>query len=167
MTMLIFSTEASAGHVIHMNAFEGYLPLPLVVDDELLTSHGVFQPAEGTRSMLAGFLACVQIFPCMADCIARHRSLRQRQRRELPLSEEETAQELAWVEQARQEADARMQALPSYLKDPTWDGTGDSDWRAVAGMHRANIWVTETSLKFTLVVHFLTGLTAARICRRT
>jgi hypothetical protein len=134
-----------------MNGFEGFAPLPLDIDDELITAQGVFEPVPGSYSSLTGFLAVVQLFPCMADCIARHRSLRQRQFRGHPLTSDEAAKELAWIASTRAACEAGMDSLPAYLKDPTWDGHGDDDWLAITAMQRANVWVTDSSLKFILV----------------
>jgi hypothetical protein len=144
-------TEASAGHPIHLNTFEGLSALPMEVDDEVLTVQGAFSQPSGTGSALSGFIGCVELFPYMAECIARQRRHRYRASQGDGFSAEDVRREQAWIDQTRGFVDAKMERLPRYLRDPSWVGPGDETTSAVIGMQRANILVTEASVHFALV----------------
>lgn len=146
---LTFSTEASAGCPIHLNEFEGLAPIPLPVDDEMLTTQGAFPAREGEPCSLLGFIGVVQIFAPMGECLARQRRVRHRLTKNDPLTPIELEVEKAWIERVRRESADRMDALPRYLRDPEWVGVDEPG--AVLGMQRANILVTEASLQFVLV----------------
>lgn len=136
--------------MIHLNDYEGLPPLPLAVDDELITPQGAFpQPAGGT-SYMAGFNGCIQLFPLLAECIVRTRRLQGRQR-DGPLPPEEVDAELAWEQRVRQQLRVMMADLPPELGDnPPPQDDMDPDRAAIIGMQRANILVTEASLRIAL-----------------
>ena len=121
------------------------------VDDEVLTVQGAFSQPSGTGSALSGFIGCVELFPYMAECIARQRRHRYRTAQGDLLSAEEVDREQRWIDQTRGFVDAKMERLPRYLRDPAWVGPGDETTNAVIGMQRANILVTEASAHFALV----------------
>ncbi|RSH88652.1 hypothetical protein EHS25_002879 [Saitozyma podzolica] len=150
-------TEASGGNMIHLNDFEGLAPLPSSVDDEYITSQGSFPQPLQKPSYMTGYVACVQLFPVMADCIVRHRQLKQRLKRARPLSDAEVMLEKAWVREARVEVDRLMSDLPSALQlgDGSPRPTGDPVEDAVFGMQRANLLITEASVKFSLFDYWL------------
>ena len=144
-------TEASAGQPIHLNTFEGLSALPMEVDDEVLTVQGAFTQPSGVGSALAGFNGCVELFPYMAECIARQRRHRYRTSQGDLFSPEEVDREQRWIHQTRGFVDAKMERLPRYLRDPAWIPPADETATAVLGMQRANILVTEASVHFALV----------------
>jgi hypothetical protein len=157
--------------MIHLNDFEGLAPLPSSVDDEYITSQGSFPQPLQKPSYMTGYVACVQLFPVMADCIVRHRQLKQRLKRARPLSDAEVMLEKAWVREARVEVDRLMSDLPSALQlgDGSPRPTGDPVEDAVFGMQRANLLITEASVKFSLVSGSpcLKALTTVRLLART
>lgn len=156
--------------MIHLNEFEGLAPLPSSVDDEYITSQGSFPQPLQKPSYMTGYVACVQLFPVMADCIVRHRRLKQRLKRARPLSDAEVMLEKAWVQEARIEVDRLMSDLPPALQlgDGSPRPTGDPVEDAVFGMQRANLLITEASVKFSLVSGSprLKALTTVRLLAR-
>ncbi|GMK57856.1 hypothetical protein CspeluHIS016_0406900 [Cutaneotrichosporon spelunceum] len=144
-------TEACAGNMIHLNEFEGLPSLPLVVDDELITPRGAFAQA-GSVSYMAGFNGCVQLFPLLAEVVVRSKRLA---RRREPLSAGEVERELAWEADLRATLDGMVAALPPQLRAGWVDGDVEADVEssrdAIVGMQRANIFVTESSLRICLL----------------
>jgi hypothetical protein len=145
-------TEACAGNMIHLNDFEGLPPLPLVVDDELITSRGAFDQASGTISYMTGFNGCVQLFPLLAQVIIRSKRLAIRRREGRHLSPEEVEVELAWEAELRRTLDEMIASLPPQLRAEWLEG-GDAEPSrdAILGMQRANIFVTDASLRICLL----------------
>lgn len=144
-------TEAAAGDAIHINAdYEGLPPLPLTVDDELITSAGSFPQPAGKMSNMTGFVCVVQLWPILSQCIVRHRRLTLRQRHGRVLEPAEAEAEREWVQNARADVDVIRQSVPSQLLEGTYDGEDDTA-RAVWGMQRANFIITEASVRFALV----------------
>lgn len=144
-------TEAAAGNMIHLNDFEGLPALPLAVDDELITPQGAFTQPQGSSSYMAGFNGCVQLFPLLADCIVRTRRLQLRRRNAIPLSAEEEEQELTWESGVRDQLNSMMANLPPELgPNPPEPNEQNPDRDAILGMQRANILVTEASLRIAL-----------------
>ncbi|BEI86643.1 hypothetical protein CcaverHIS002_0609300 [Cutaneotrichosporon cavernicola] len=145
-------TEACAGNMVHLNDFEGLPSLPLVVDDELITPRGAFEQASGTVSYMAGFNGCVQLFPLLAQVIVRSKRLAIRQRQGRLLSPEEVEGELSWEADLRATLDGMIAALPPQLRAEWIDnGDAESSYDAILGMQRANIFVTESSLRICLL----------------
>ncbi|KAK1923431.1 hypothetical protein DB88DRAFT_510988 [Papiliotrema laurentii] len=144
------ATEASAGQPIHLNTFEGFPPIPLPVDDEILTIQGSF-PSNASLSSALGFIAITQIFPHQGECIARQRRYRHRMSIGEPYSPLEVQVEKEWIERSKDELARKMESLPRALRDPDWVEDGSEERRAVLGMQRANILVTEASVQFTLL----------------
>lgn len=139
--------------MIHLNDFEGLPPLPLVVDDELITTRGAFEQQPGSISYMAGFNGCVQLFPLMAEVIVRSRRLAIRQREGRPLTADEVERELSWEADLRQSLDRMMSALPMQLRAEWLEGGDHSEQGtdAILGMQRANIFVTDVTLRICLV----------------
>jgi len=121
------------------------------VDDEVLTVQGAFSQPSGSGSALSGFNGCVELFPYMAECIAKQRRYRYRTTQGDYFSAEEVDREQRWIDETRGFVDAKMERLPRYLRDPTWVAPADETASAVLGMQRANILVTEASVHFALV----------------
>lgn len=138
--------------MIHLNDFEGLPPLPLVVDDELITSRGAFEHASGTISYMAGFNGCVQLFPLLAEVIVRSKRLAMRRREGRSLTSAEVEGELEWEADLRRTLDGMIAALPPQLRAEWLEG-GDAEpsRNAILGMQRANIFVTDASLRICLV----------------
>lgn len=158
--------------MIHLNDFEGLPPLPLVVDDELITSRGAFDQASGTISYMTGFNGCVQLFPLLAQVIIRSKRLAVRRREGRHLSPEEVEVELAWEAELRRTLDGMIASLPPQLRAEWLEG-GDAEPSrdAILGMQRANIFVTDASLRICLVCPALvpsltrhSSTTSPRLC---
>lgn len=148
--------------MIHLNDFEGLPPLPLVVDDELITARGAFDQQPGTISYMMGFHGCVQLFPLLAEVLVRSRRLAVRQREDRPLTTEEVDVELAWEKDLRQSMDGIIAALPPQLRADWLKGgptSSDQSHDAILGMQRANIFVTDVSLRICLVGHVRRNVT--------
>jgi hypothetical protein len=120
------------------------------VDDEILTIQGSF-PSNASLSSALGFIAITQIFPHQGECIARQRRYRHRMSIGEPYSPLEVQVEKEWIERSKDELARKMESLPRALRDPDWVEDGSEERRAVLGMQRANILVTEASVQFTLV----------------
>ncbi|WVQ96918.1 hypothetical protein IAU59_004026 [Kwoniella sp. CBS 9459] len=147
------ATEACAGHIIHLHAFEGFTPFPLATDDEFITTQGVFPQPTSTLSYFAGFVACVRVFPLIADCVRRQRQLKWRNRENRPCTVEEVQAERNWIADVKKEITEQMMSLPAplYRAVPSPD-VDDSDpaMRAIIGMQRANMIITEVLLRIVL-----------------
>lgn len=140
--------------MIHLNDFEGLPPLPLVADDELITPRGAFEQQPGTISYMAGFNGCVQLFPLLAEVIVRSRRLAIRQREGRPLTADEVEAELAWEAELRRSLDGIITALPLQLRADWLEGgdhASEQGTDAILGMQRANIFVTDVTLRICLV----------------
>lgn len=149
---LTHSTEASAGHMIHLNSFEGQPSFPDQVDDEYITSQGAFPQPAGTTSYIVGLVACVRLFPILSEVITRSRSFRAKNRLGRFLSSNEVTSELDWIQRANGEVDGIMAGLPDVLRMGwTVDETLDEVRLAVMGMQRANMAITAVSIRFALV----------------
>lgn len=68
-----------------------------------------------------------------------------------PYSPMEIQVEKEWIERSKEELQRKIESLPRALRDPDWVEEGSEERRAVLGMQRANILVTEASVQFTLV----------------
>ncbi|OCF30526.1 hypothetical protein I317_03296 [Kwoniella heveanensis CBS 569] len=147
------ATEACAGHIIHLHAFEGFTPFPLATDDEFITTQGVFPQPTTTLSYLAGFVACVRVFPLIADCVRRQRQLKWRNRENRPCSPEEVQAERTWIADVKREITDQMMTLPAPLYRPVSSPDVDDSnpaMRAIIGMQRANMVITEVLLRIVL-----------------
>ncbi|WVF71047.1 hypothetical protein IAT40_005844 [Kwoniella sp. CBS 6097] len=148
------ATEACAGSIIHLHAFEGFTAFPLATDDEFITTQGVFPQPTTTLSYLAGFVSCVRVFPLIADCVRRQRQLKWRNRENRPCTAEEVQAERTWIADVKREITEQMMSLPAplYRAVPSPD-VDDSNpaMRAIIGMQRANMIITEVLLR--IVMH--------------
>lgn len=138
--------------MIHLNDYDGLPPLPLPVDDELITAAGAFPQPEPYTSYMSGFNACVQLFPVLASCMVRHRRLQLRLRAGGVLQDDEVDAEMRWADETRHDLDALMNGLPAELAGTlSYPGAGDDAVRdAILGMQRANILITEASVRIAL-----------------
>jgi hypothetical protein len=133
---------------IHLQSYEGLPPYPLEIDDELITTQGYFDQPAGETSYMTGFKRCVSLFPIMAECLVRHRSLMHRQQ---PLMLDERAAESEWIQRAGEDVDDIIDSLPPVLRKVNPIDERDEERNGVFGMQRANLLVTAASVRFVLV----------------
>lgn len=99
-------TGACSGGMIHLQDYDGFAPLPDAIDDDYITKQGIFRQPAASTCTLAGFIACVQLFPIIADCLTRHRRYRRSIASGKPPSSDEVEKEQLWGDQARSRSDA-------------------------------------------------------------
>lgn len=104
---------------------------------------------------MAGFNGCVQLFPILARCIVRHRRLRLRLDAGGDRPDgDELFKEMNFAQQMQNELDAHMDQLQVELKvHPSGPERPDDVLEAILAMQRANILVTEASVRIALVSH--------------
>ena len=122
-----------------LNDFQGVCPLPEAVDDEYITSQGIFPQPPGITSVLVGFVSISQVFHIISECFFHHRCIQCGLR----------TTDLNWTADADRRLHAVLHTLPPALLDPA-SLSGEDD-RRVFGMQRANILITAAIAKFALV----------------
>lgn len=75
-----------------------------------------------------------------------------------PYSALEISVEKEWIARCKDELARKMDSLPRALRDPDWVEEGSEERKAVLGMQRANILVTEASVQFSLVRRYSPSL---------
>ena len=123
-----------------INDFQGVPSLPEPVDDEFITSQGMFPQPPGRTSVLAGFVAISRVFKIISECFFHTRCI---QNGGLLTTTQE------WTTQEEDKLHAVLRELPAAIQDPANKGSGDL--REVFGMQRANILITAAIAKFALV----------------
>lgn len=131
-------TRAIPGFPMLLNDFQGVCPLPEAVDDEYITSQGIFPQPHGVTSVLVGFVSISQVFHIISECFFHHRCIQCGLR----------TTDLAWTADADRRLHAVLHTLPPALLDPA-SLSGEDD-RRVFGMQRANILITAAIAKFAL-----------------
>jgi hypothetical protein len=116
---------------------------------------------------MQGFGACIRQFPLLEEPITRQRTLLYRRRRGQHMSNIEMEAELRWIETSLRELEQIMEGLPDILK-LGWalDEPMDDIRLAVMGMQRANLAITEVSIRFALVSLKWDTTDFSRITRR-
>jgi hypothetical protein len=97
---------------------------------------------------MTGFTRCVSLFPIMAECLIRQRSLATRN---LPLADEERKEAIEWIEKSVLEVETIVEDLPPVLHRSSTVEEGDDERMGVFGMQRANLLITTASVRFVLV----------------
>ncbi|BEI94878.1 uncharacterized protein CcaverHIS019_0704590 [Cutaneotrichosporon cavernicola] len=131
-------TRAIPGNPMLINDFQGVCSYPEAIDDDFITSQGMFpQPAHKT-SLLAGFVAVSKLFRILSECFFHHRCA---------LSELQTIT-TAWTVVAEERVHALLRELPSAIQDPPSVPLEAN--RQVFATQRANILITVAIVKFAL-----------------
>lgn len=121
-----------------VNDFQGVCSYPEAIDDDFITSQGMFpQPAHKT-SLLAGFVAVSKLFRILSECFFHHRCILS----ELPTINTE------WTVAAEERVHALLRDLPSAIQDPPSVPLEAN--RQVFATQRANILITVAIVKFAL-----------------
>ncbi len=138
-----------------MQDFEGVPDLPAAVDDDFITTQGMFPQPASRPSTMMGFVAVTKLFRIMSECLYRHRMIKHRPYGVGRNAGDEFEETMDWIEAANVRIANIFDELPEVLRGskPLTDGSsglGD-DERAVFGMQRANVIITIASIKFALV----------------
>ena len=138
-TVADFRTRAIPGMPMLINDFQGTCSLPEPIDDEFITSQGMFpQPASRT-SVLAGFVCLSRIFKILCECFFHHRCLATGLR----------TVGMEWSIEAEDKLHEILREMPLAIKDPSMSQV--ASMRGVFAMQRANILITAAITKFALV----------------
>lgn len=147
-----------------MQDFEGVPDLPAAVDDDFITTQGMFPQPASRPSTMTGFVAVTKLFRIMSECLYRHRMIKHRpygvDSRRNP--SDEFGETMDWIEHANNRIANIFDELPEVLRcgkplNEVSAGLGDDD-RAVFGMQRANVIITIASIKFALVSRCVCGV---------
>jgi hypothetical protein len=127
-----------------MHDLEGVPPLPLEIDDELITVEGHLPQPRTRTSYITGFVIIAKLFRVLYGCLYRQRSF------ESGLTSSAHLEMLRWIDEAELGIDNILNSLPEVLKhDVSFKiSGGDAD---VFGTQKANIWITAVCVKFALV----------------
>lgn len=125
-----------------INDFQGICSLPEPVDDEFITSQGMFpQPASRT-SILAGFVSVSMMFKILSECFFHHRCI-------TTAGLKTTSSE--WTVDAEERLHQILREMPLVIQDPAIVGDETNKMRQVFALQRANILITAAIAKFALV----------------
>jgi hypothetical protein len=127
-----------------INDFQGVPPLPEPIDDDFLTSQGMFPQPPSRTSVLAGFVCLSKIFRILSECFFHHRLVLS------PLSSQGVpVVGTEWTVYAEDRLHAVLREMPGAIQDP--NTCGNEKGRRVFAMQRANILITAAIAKFALV----------------
>lgn len=122
-----------------INDFQGVCSYPDAVDDDFITSQGMFPQPPSRTSSLAGFVAVSKLFRILSECFFHHRCIIS----ELPTIAVE------WTTNAEERVHNLLRDLPAAIQDPTT--VSFEAQRQVFATQRANILITVAIVKFALV----------------
>lgn len=131
-------TRAIPGNPMLVNDFQGVCSYPEAVDDDFITSQGMFSQPPSRTSLLVGFVAVSKLFRILSECFFHHRCV---------LSNLETIS-LGWTVAAEERIHALLVDLPPAIQDPTTVEISAN--RQVFATQRANILITAAIVKFAL-----------------
>lgn len=127
-------SRAIADEPMLINHFQGVCSYPDAIDDDLITSQGMFtQPAHRT-SLLAGFVSVSRLFRILSECFFFLRCIEAQ-------IEPAVNVDLEWARKAELRVHEVLNTMP--------DGGGDQ--REVFAMQKANVVVTAAIVKFAIV----------------
>jgi hypothetical protein len=122
-----------------INDFQGVCSLPEPIDDEFITSQGMFPQPPNRTSVLAGFVCLSRIFRILSECFFHHRCVTSDLR---TISTD-------WTVDAEDRLHAVLREMPAAIQDPMINPSEAA--RQVFAMQRANILITAAIAKFALV----------------
>lgn len=137
-SILTIRTRAIPGNPMLVNDFQGVCSYPEAVDDDFITSQGMFPQPPAKTSLLAGFVAVSKLFRILSECFFHHRCI---------LSELQTIT-TDWTVAAEERVHALLRDLPAAIQDPTSVPLEAN--RQVFATQRANILITVAIVKFAL-----------------
>jgi len=144
-----FRTRAIPGPPMLINDFQGVPSLPEPIDDDFITSQGIFPQPPNRTSVIAGFVSVCRMFRILSECFFHHRCI---------LSNLHTIS-TEWTLTAEDRLHQVLREMPEAIQDPMINVTGAL--RQVFAMQRANILITAAIAKFALVCQLLLRLYAA------
>ncbi|ORX39389.1 fungal-specific transcription factor domain-domain-containing protein [Kockovaella imperatae] len=131
-------TRATPGMPMLINDFQGTCSLPEPIDDEFITSQGMFPQPPGRTSVLAGFVCLSKIFKILSECFFHHRCLATGLR----------TVGMEWSIEAEDKLHETLREMPAAIQDPSVSTV--TSMRGVFAMQRANILITAAITKFAL-----------------
>lgn len=140
---LIYRTRAIPGPPMLINDFQGVCSLPEPVDDDFITSQGMFPQPASRVSVLAGFVAIAREFQIISECFFHHRYILNTGSRTISTS---------WTVEAEDKLHRLLRDLPTAIQDPMTNQTEAA--KQSFAMQRANILITAAIAKFALVNPF-------------
>lgn len=132
-------TRSIPGLPMLINDFQGVCSLPEPIDDEFITSQGMFPQPPNRTSVLAGFVCLSRIFRILSECFFHHRCVTSDLR---TISTD-------WTVDAEDRLHAVLREMPAAIQDPMINPSEAA--RQVFAMQRANILITAAIAKFALV----------------
>jgi hypothetical protein len=122
-----------------LNDFQGVCSYPEAIDDDFITSQGMFAQPPSRTSFLAGFVCVSKLFRVLSECFFHHRCI---------LSNLQTIT-TEWTAQAEERIHVVLGEMPHMIQEP--QSSGSEAVRQVFAMQRANILITVAITKFALV----------------
>lgn len=119
-----------------INDFQGVCSYPEAVDDDFITSQGMFPQPSSKTSLLVGFVVVSKLFRVMSECFFHHRCIQSN----LKMIDSQ------WPQLAEERIHKLLNELPLSIQDPN---TATSN-RAIFATQRANILITTAIVKFAL-----------------
>ena len=129
-----------------INDFQGVCSLPEPVDDEFITSQGMFPQPASRISVLAGFVAIAREFQIISESFFHHRYI---------INTGSKTISTDWTVEAEDRLHRLLRDLPTAIQDPMTNTTEAA--KQSFAMQRANILITAAIAKFALVslIHIL------------
>ena len=144
-------TRAIPGLPMLINDFQGTSSLPEPVDDEFLTSQGMFPQPNSRTSVLAGFVCLSKIFKILSECFFHHRCL----------ATFTKAIGMEWSIEAEEKLHQTLREMPLAIQDPSMGAV--PSLKGVFAMQRANILITAAITKFALVSRWTHSITVSEL----
>ena len=132
-------TRAIPGPPMLINDFQGVPSLPEPIDDDFITTQGMFPQPPNKTSVIAGFVSVCRMFRILSECFFHHRCI---------LSNLHTIT-TEWTLSAEDRLHQVLKEMPGAIQDPMSNVAGGL--RQVFAMQRANILITAAIAKFALV----------------
>jgi hypothetical protein len=126
-------SRAIADEPMLINHFQGVCSYPDAIDDDLITSQGMFPQPPHRTSLLAGFVAVSRLFRILSECFFFLRCIEAQ-------IEPAVNVDLDWARRAEGRVHDVLNALPE-----------GGDQREVFAMQKANVVVTAAIVKFAIV----------------
>jgi len=144
-----------------INDFQGVCSLPSPIDDEFITSQGMFPQPSHRTSILSGFVIVSQLFRILSECFFHHRCV----------ATGFKGIGINWTIEAEERLHRVLKDMPLAIQDPeghggghqvglaglngilgqNGQGGGGDGGKGVFAMQRANVLITAAITKFALV----------------
>lgn len=121
-----------------INDFQSVSSLPSPIDDEFITSQGMFPQPSSKTSILSGFVIVSQVFRILSETFFHHRCV----------TTGFKGVGIGWTIEAEERLHKVLKDMPLAIQDP--EGHGGIG-KGVFAMQRANVLITAAITKFALV----------------